>query len=215
MRITAADLKLLNEKEWLNDELINFYVNMIQERSQNPKLPKVYAFSTFFYPKLVSSGYSSLRRWTKRVDIFSYDIIVIPVHLGLDFNSVYLYLCLISFVSLLLGFHWCMAIIDFRDKSIRYYDSMLGVNMQCLTSLEKYLQEEYRDKKKSEYDTSGWQKVIMKDIPRQMNGSDCGVFSCTFAEFITRNAKILFTQEHMPYIRRKMVIEIIQGKLLT
>ncbi|GLV42508.1 hypothetical protein CBL_03245 [Carabus blaptoides fortunei] len=194
LRITGHDLKLFNEKEWLNDEVINFYVNLIQQRSERRNMPRVHSFSTFFYPKLMSSGYSSLRRWTKRVDIFSFDIIVVPVHLG---------------------FHWCMATIDFRDKSIRYYDSMLGKNNQCLMALENYLREEHRDKKKTEYDTSAWKRVIMKDIPRQLNGSDCGVFSCTFAEFITRNAKILFTQENMPYIRRKMVIEIIEGRLLT
>ncbi|GLV43295.1 hypothetical protein CBL_14027 [Carabus blaptoides fortunei] len=194
LRITGHELKLFNEKEWLNDEVINFYVNLIQERSEQRNLPRVYSFNTFFYPKLISSGYSSLQRWTKRVDIFSFDIIVVPVHLG---------------------FHWCMATIDFRDKSIRYYDSMLGNNNQCLTALENYLREEHCDKKKTEYDTSDWKQVIMKDIPRQLNGSDCGVFSCTFAEFITRNAKFLFTQENMPYMRRKMVIEIIEGRLLT
>jgi len=47
-----------------------------------------------------------------------------------------------------------------------------------------------------------------------MNGSDCGMFSCTFAEFITRNGKIMFSQEDMPYLRRKMVLEILNGELL-
>ncbi|MPC17309.1 hypothetical protein E2C01_010160 [Portunus trituberculatus] len=37
------------------------------ERSQkNVNYPRVYAFNTFFYPKLSKSGYHSVRRWTKK-----------------------------------------------------------------------------------------------------------------------------------------------------
>lgn len=194
LRITGHDLRTLNGKEWLNDEVINFYVNLIQERSKDSKLPSVYAFSTFFYPKLMSSGHSALRRWTKKIDIFAHDLIIVPVHLG---------------------FHWCMATIDFRDKCVRYYDSMLGYNMKCLDKLVEYLIAEHKDKKKAEYDAANWRKLVLKDIPKQLNGSDCGVFACTFAEFVSRNAKILFTQEHMPYIRRKMCCEIMGGRLIT
>ena len=34
----------------------------------------------------------------------------------------------------------------------------------------------------------------MQDIPQQMNGSDCGMFACKFAEYITRDARITFSQ---------------------
>lgn len=51
-------------------------------------------------------------------------------------------------------------------------------------------------------------------IPQQMNGSDCGMFACKFAEYLSRRARIIFDQEHMPYFRRRMVYEIINAKLL-
>ena len=50
------------------------------------------------------------------------------------------------------------------------------------------------EKKKSALDTSGYEKVNVKNIPKQMNGSDCGMFACKFAEYISRNAAISFTQ---------------------
>ncbi|CAH2004404.1 unnamed protein product [Acanthoscelides obtectus] len=194
LNITRRDLCTLAGLNWLNDEVINFYMNLIIERSkQSPDRPKTFAFNTFFYPKLLKDGPQGLRRWTKRVDLFEHDMICIPIHLGM---------------------HWCMAIIDFRDQSIRYYDSMGGSNDRCLRALKQYLEAEHLDKKKTPFDTSDFTLENVKDIPQQMNGSDCGMFSCTFAEYLTRDAKITFSQENMPYFRNKMVFEIVTGELL-
>lgn len=55
----------------------------------------------------------------------------------------------------------------------------------------------------------------MDDIPQQMNGSDCGVFSCMFAEHIARDSPIDFSQDNMPFLRKKMVLEILEMQLLT
>lgn len=70
-------------------QVINFYMNLLVERSQKPNLPTVNAFNTFFYPKLRKSGYCAVRRWTKKMDIFSKDILLVPVHLGV---------------------HWCLSV---------------------------------------------------------------------------------------------------------
>ena len=40
--------------------------------------------------------------------------------------------------------HWCLAIIDFERKEIRYYDSMGGNNQKCLNALRSYLEEEHK-----------------------------------------------------------------------
>ncbi|CAG9771880.1 unnamed protein product [Ceutorhynchus assimilis] len=193
LRVTRRDLMTLAGLNWLNDEVINFYMNLIMERGENSKWPKSYAFNTFFYPKLLKDGAQSLRRWTRRVDLFSYDLICVPVHLGM---------------------HWCMAMIDFRNKSIKYYDSMGSPNSRCLDALRHYLEAEHLDKKGSKYNTRDFKLENRNDIPQQMNGSDCGMFACTFAEFLTRDAQISFKQEDMPYMRKKMVVEIMTGQLL-
>lgn len=193
LRLTRKDIHTLAGLNWLNDEVINFYMNLLIARGTTGKYPKVHAMNTFFYPKLISSGHASLKRWTRKVDIFAQDIVVVPIHLGI---------------------HWCMSIINFKDKSILYYDSMGGNNPKCLLALKQYLQEESLDKKKQIYDTSNWTLQSATNIPQQMNGSDCGVFSCMFAEYISANKKITFTQENMPYFRNKMVYEILKVKLL-
>ncbi|XP_017342708.1 sentrin-specific protease 1 isoform X1 [Ictalurus punctatus] len=195
LTITRKDLQTLNNLNWLNDEVINFYMNMLVERSKSPHLPSVYTFNTFFFPKLRSSGYSTVRRWTKKVDIFSVDIILVPVHLGV---------------------HWCLSVVDFRKKTITYFDSMGGSNDEACRILLKYLKQESEDKKKQDFDTSGWilRSKKRNEIPQQMNGSDCGMFTCKYAEYITKDKPITFTQKHMPYFRRRMVWEILNRKLL-
>lgn len=194
INIKREDLLTLKDENWLNDAIINYYMNLLMERGRNENSPKVYAMNTFFIPKLLQSGHAGLRRWTRKVDIFSFDIIPVPVHVG--------------------EVHWCMAVIHFKNKTIQYYDSMGRPNNRVLEALEKYIKEESLDKKNANFDTSDWRKESMLNCPKQENGSDCGVFSCMFAEFITRNSPISFGQQHMQYFRQKMMFEIVNGKLI-
>ncbi|XP_076840166.1 sentrin-specific protease 1 [Brachyhypopomus gauderio] len=195
LTITRKDLQTLSHLNWLNDEVINFYMNLLVERSKAQHLPSVYTFNTFFFPKLRSSGYSAVRRWTKKVDIFSVDIILVPVHLGV---------------------HWCLSVVDLRKKSIMYFDSMGRSNDEACRVLLDYLKQESKDKRSRDLDTSDWtlQSKKRNEIPQQMNGSDCGMFTCKYAEYITKDKPITFTQKHMPYFRRRMVWEILNQRLL-
>ena len=68
---------------------------------------------------MINVGHAAIKRWTKKIDIFSFDLILIPVHLGM---------------------HWCLATIDLKRKGVFYYDSMGGDNEPCLHALIKYLQ---------------------------------------------------------------------------
>ncbi|XP_053280325.1 sentrin-specific protease 1 [Pleuronectes platessa] len=195
LKLTRKDLHTLSNLNWLNDEVINFYMNLLVERSKNPNLPTVNTFNTFFFPKLCRSGYSAVRRWTKKTDIFSKDILLVPVHLGV---------------------HWCLSIVDFRKKVVVYFDSMGRNNDKACRILFDYLLQESKDKRGIELDTSGWtlHSKNPSEIPQQMNGSDCGMFTCKYADYITKDKPITFTQKHMPYFRRRMVWEIVNHKLL-
>ncbi|XP_070377109.1 sentrin-specific protease 2-like [Dermacentor albipictus] len=87
IHIRRADMRTLADGEWLNDEVINFYMNLLAERSKKEGYPRVYAFNTFFYPKLVASDYAGVKRWTRTVDLFSFDIVLVPLHLGATYDS--------------------------------------------------------------------------------------------------------------------------------
>ncbi|XP_060618935.2 sentrin-specific protease 1 isoform X1 [Anolis sagrei] len=195
LTITRKDIHTLSNLNWLNDEIINFYMNMLMERSKQKGFPTVHAFNTFFFTKLKNAGYTAVKRWTKKVDIFSVDILLVPIHLGI---------------------HWCLAVIDFRKKSITYFDSMGGSNSEACRILLQYLKQESLDKKRKDFDTNGWMLLSKRrqEIPQQMNGSDCGMFACKYADCISKDKPINFTQQHMPYFRKRMVWEILHRKLL-
>ncbi|GAB5588516.1 Sentrin-specific protease 2 [Umbelopsis nana] len=194
--VEFKDISKLRPDTWLNDEIINYYMELISDRSQKnkDKYPSIHCFNTFFCTTLLESGYAKLRRWTKRVDIFAKDMVLIPVNSSL---------------------HWTLAVFDFRKKQLAMYDSLGGNNMRLVKALLQYLEDEHMDKKKIAYDSSDWSVYIPKDIPHQRNGDDCGVFACTFAERIARDSEFDFTQKDMMDLRKNMVYEIIQKQLLV
>jgi sentrin-specific protease 1 len=84
LQVTDTDLSRLRPGTWLNDEIINFYGQLILERSTShprnmslkngAKLEKglvlnVHYFNSFFFEKLVREGYQKARlaKWTKKV----------------------------------------------------------------------------------------------------------------------------------------------------
>uniref|UniRef100_A0A8C3KB11 SUMO specific peptidase 2 n=1 Tax=Calidris pygmaea TaxID=425635 RepID=A0A8C3KB11_9CHAR len=194
LKVTREDIQTLRNLCWLNDEIINFYLHLVVERNKKEGYPAVHAFSTFFYSKLSAWGYKAVRRWTRNVDLFKQDIILVPVHLRL---------------------HWTLAVIDVREKVIKHFDSM-GQKGDAICKIFKYLQEESREKRNVELNISEWtiRSMGAHEIPQQLNGSDCGVFTCKYADYISQDKPMNFTQTHMPYFRRKMVWEIIHQQLL-
>ncbi|KAH8291177.1 hypothetical protein KR054_009564, partial [Drosophila jambulina] len=199
LQLYRSDIRTLFGSNWLNDNVINFYMELLNERSQRNvgQLPSVYAMNSYFIPRLMGTGYWSVRRWTRKVDLFSKEIIPVPVHYNGNPS------------------HWSMAIIHMRDKTIRFYDSLGQGNPAVLAALEAYLQKESLDKRHQPFDTSDFKVEKVKNVPRQYNGNDCGVFCCMFAEFVTRNAPLTFTQDHMAALRKRMILEIADGKLWT
>ncbi|XP_069733511.1 sentrin-specific protease 2-like [Phaenicophaeus curvirostris] len=196
MDITRFDICTLQEAHCLNDEIIHFYLNLVSARSKKEEYPAVHGFSTFFYLKLTSGGYAAVKRWTRDVNLFEHDIVFVPVYMT---------------------YHFTLAVIDMRKKTIEYFDSA-AVNRknEICETLFKYLQEESQQKRHLELDRSEWTLRSMRshEIPQQENGDDCGVFVCKYADYISRDRPLTFTQSHMPYFRKRMVWEIIHQQLL-
>lgn len=194
----VRDLRTLVSPNWLNDEVINFYCQLLMERSKqcSGKFPSMHAFSSFFFPKLRDHGYEGVRTATRKLDppALARDLLLVPIHLGM---------------------HWCMAAIDLRAKSITYYDSLHGDNPTCLGALRKWIMGEFAERQGGQpFDFTRWTESCPKDIPAQHNGYDCGVFALAFAEHLGRDAAFDFSQIDMPYWRDRISFEILSGRLL-
>ncbi|XP_019644953.1 PREDICTED: sentrin-specific protease 5-like [Branchiostoma belcheri] len=186
--LEVADLMTLAPHEWLNDNVLNGYFDLLSEARPDD----VYCFNTFFYTQLCRKGYQGVRRWTRKVQIFQKSVLLVPLHLG---N------------------HWCLAEVAVQDKLLFLYDSRGGANLTCLQRLVSYLCCEAEERGEADF-TSGWEGHFREDIPVQETSGDCGVFVCQYARCIMEGRPMDFSQKDMPKFRCQMTQELLQHKLL-
>ena len=91
-RITVewSDLEKLDEGEFLNDNLISFYLRFLEQQlgDQKPHIAKkVYFFNSYFFATLTNThkskkgfNYEGVQKWTRSVDLFTYDYIIVPIN---------------------------------------------------------------------------------------------------------------------------------------
>ncbi|KAL6657171.1 hypothetical protein ACP70R_004951 [Stipagrostis hirtigluma subsp. patula] len=198
IEITKEKLQCLRPRGWLNDEVINLYIELLKERAERePKrFLKCHFFNTFFYKKLTCGvagyDYQSVRRWTtfKKLGygLIECEKIFVPIHRDI---------------------HWCLAVINMKDRTFQYLDSLGGMGHDVLTVLARYITDELKDKNNIEIDTSTWVEVP-DYLPLQQNGWDCGMFMLKFIDFHSRGLKPSFRQEHMEYFRKRTAKDIIR-----
>ncbi|CAF0963350.1 unnamed protein product [Adineta steineri] len=190
--IIQKNIHTLNGSNWLNDEIINFYLALVARESGHDGYPRVYAFNSFFYEKLKNDKpeHSSWSGYMDTIDFFNYHIVLIPIHLE---N------------------HWTLVTIDFSSHCISYYDSLGGKNDKCLDLIHNFVEHMYAMKKLQ----ASWIVGYWKSVPQQKNTNDCGVFICQFAKYLARQWLINLTQEDMPRFRQQMINEIKSNKLIV
>lgn len=88
--VCVEDRDRLRDDEFLNDNLIGFYMRFLQdhlERTNKKAAERVYFFNSYFFDTLLNTpkgergiNYSGVEKWTRSVDLFSYDYIVVPIN---------------------------------------------------------------------------------------------------------------------------------------
>lgn len=71
--IIREDLQRLRPGQWLNDEVINFYIELLSEKANSNPRTRCLFFNTHFFSLLTRTGfaYNRIAKWTKSVDIFT------------------------------------------------------------------------------------------------------------------------------------------------
>jgi hypothetical protein len=88
--VNLDDRERLRPDEFLNDNLIAFYMRFIQdhlERTNKKAAERIYFFNSYFFATLTKTArgergvnYSGVEKWTRAVDLFSYDYVVVPIN---------------------------------------------------------------------------------------------------------------------------------------
>jgi sentrin-specific protease 1 len=211
-KVYRSQIRCMRPGTWLNDEIINQYLFLLQERSallckdlapgqrgQGARL-RCYMHNTQFYTKLTEGGtydYSRVAKWTSRgtrkADLFDKDIVFFPRNIG--------------------GAHWTLCVAYMTERRIEYLDSMGAAGSECMADVLRYLADEHADKKKIPLDTSAWTtKSHRRNCPQQHNTNDCGVFLSTFVNHLSVGAKLDFSQSDMEYYRKRIALDVLMGK---
>uniref|UniRef100_A0AC34F146 Ubiquitin-like protease family profile domain-containing protein n=1 Tax=Panagrolaimus sp. ES5 TaxID=591445 RepID=A0AC34F146_9BILA len=195
-KIKAYDFDTLEPKTWLNDTIVNSYMDLIVERSQlDHYLPKVYSFHSFFYPNYRKKEYDGIASWIKH-DIFDYDYILIPIHE-------------------LQNAHWLMIIVDVELKVIGAFDSLSHDNTHHLEHVRKFLVTHAKAVDDITNELADWEIFNDKSAPPQQNGYDCGVYASQYAQYICKRKILDFQQSQLNYFRKRMKYELLKAKLLN
>ncbi len=192
--ITRQSLRRLRPGEWLNDEVIHFFYLLLAMRdaSISPK-KRCNFFKSFFITKLLDEGVSNNAPCT---DIFELDKIFIPVNID--------------------QVHWACAVVFFDEKRIQMYDSLGNSGTSYLEAILLYLKDEW-NRMCADEELPNWKEwklvTTTLDTPNQENKFDCGVFTCMYADYLSINKPLDFTQEQVNIYRERIALSILRGSI--
>lgn len=190
--VTPDDAKRLEEGEFLNDTLINFYLkyfHQVMSEQYKEVGNSIHIFNSFFYEKLSPkkqedevSIYSRVKNWTSKVDLFKMKYVIMPINAKLHW-----YLVIIFNLPALLRNKSDDDDDDDDDSefsetpiqdncTIFILDSLRTKNYAVVSrKLEDYIYEEASDKLNVIIDKK---RIVTKlvEVPQQRNFCDCGVY---------------------------------------
>ncbi|RXW24491.1 hypothetical protein EST38_g1338 [Candolleomyces aberdarensis] len=162
VNITRGDVARLQPGEFLNDTLIEFglklWLKNLEEK--NPELAKqVHVFSSFFYKKLnkrdLAEGYSSVRKWTAKFNLFEKKYIIVPINERM---------------------HWYLAIIYEPEHVLTSPDPAIPIPPS--PSISTNQEDATESKAASEVHDQGSPLTVDDEDPediKEMTSSECGI----------------------------------------
>jgi Ulp1 family protease len=193
---------LLGRGAWLNDEIVNSYLEWIVDAANKiadaesaargekaSGVPKFIAHNSFFYNNLESKGAVSTERLMKRKKA--------PGKSVMEVDSVFVPICK--------GNHWTVGVVRPIAKTIEYFDSFGGSSQRFGALMRSWLKFQLGNG----YVEEEWKVPITKCAP-QSNGFDCGVFVCTNSLCVALGLDTLcYSQEDLGQQRRNIAAVLI------
>jgi len=205
--LTAAahrgrDLRLLNDKRWLDDRIIDDYLKLAVKYYWENGV-RVYAASVHFYGFLARLGVAGVSEVGYATKHQTHALLLFPVNVNDN--------------------HWILIVVNIPDRTIACYDSIATNNNKVhIDRILQYLQAKVVPPLLAGTASQGvgvtrgaptpWKRTSPRDAPRQDNGYDCGVFVCASAAQLMRGEKPSMTGQARLYWQL-MALELSQGRL--
>ncbi|GFY45944.1 hypothetical protein TNIN_205991 [Trichonephila inaurata madagascariensis] len=187
--ITNVDILCLGDGNQLNDNIVNFYLEFIySEYLTESEREKTHLFNTFFFSSLnrkikhdICDSITSMKlkrhdlvkSWTRKVDLFSKDYIVIPVNLCKHW-----FLVIVCFPCNMTDFSNTPNVAQRQGMPCIYiFDSIYNRRRAAMTAaiVRDYLETEYTRKKEVHISFLPM-KIFAMRCPQQPNSYDCGIY---------------------------------------
>lgn len=201
-QVEVQDFERLHPDQFLNDNLIGLYNRFLEDHLYRRKeRARVFFFNTYFYTTLTNCArketiiFDRVKKWTRNVDIFSYDYVVVPTN-----QSIHWYAAIICNLPSLQEVSKMAS--GSKDKSKSYndhqntklqepaiitFDSLNRDQLGTVRNLRQYLSEEAKSKKGIEINTKLISGLKAQAIPLQTNNSNCGLYLLAYIEKFAQN----------------------------
>jgi len=198
IELTRHDAHTLLPREFLNDQVINYYMALIQARALSGVGLKTHVVSSFFWTKLLQGDdphgtYKNVERWIKDVDLFAMDLVLVPINIAHT--------------------HWFLGAVYPKRCVIATPDSFpQGKDTaHAFTVLAKYFQNEHEDKKHKSKQCA-WTHEHMP-WPQQPDGFNCGVYTLLNADCLQMDEPTAYSASDMKQFRQYILACCILGTL--
>ena len=202
--LTRKTLRCLSYQQLLNDDVVDLYFLLIQDRSNknNNGVKFEHFFPVSFMTLLLSEmgpydDYERLEDYCEGFDLFALKMLYFPVNID--------------------DTHWALIIVDIKKRHIFWYDSLMSCSRTntYLSALSKYLKSMLKVSHQNymdymvDYSKSPWNSYVRFKTKIQKNKYDCGVYMCMFADFVSDNVDYTtLCDNHMTYFRKHILLSL-------
>ena len=198
------NLRCLFSPNWLNDEVINGYLELLGAVDDN-----VFVYTTYFHQAFLKDGFERVKTYYQKYNPLSFKTILIPVH-----HQNHWFLITFNGSELVsIDPYNCPGASEERRRKFLQENFQFHSNI-LMNLRENYFKPLYQKYNKTYTDLS----IIVKlppAIPSQDNSHDCGVFLIMFAKYLVFQRPFDFSTDDMIHFRDTIRSELESNKILN
>ena len=179
---------------------MDFYFNLICTREREANWPKVNVVPVELFTRFDAHGYNAVKDLTQGRNIFDCDLLFIPMKSFKDASD--------------RVYNIVLCALDMKLKKITLYDAMGRSSdfLQGFYQVHNYLNQEYQRIYQQPLLDGPFNFILPMDPPISSKNYHSRVFTCLYAEFLSRGEPLRMTEEIFFY-RLKIVSEVYNRKI--